>query len=60
MAILNPLNNLVAWVIMRIHSVLGSMFGPASGWAWGLSIVILVMLIRLCLVPLFVDRKSVV
>ena len=56
MAILNPLNDLVAWVIMRIHSVLGSMFGPASGWAWGLSIVILVMLIRLCLVPLFVKQ----
>ena len=56
MAILNPLNDLVAWVIMRIHSVLGSWFGPASGWAWGLSIVILVMLIRLCLVPLFVKQ----
>ena len=56
MAILNPLNDLVAWVIMRIHAVLGSMFGPASGWAWGLSIVILVMLIRLCLVPLFVKQ----
>ena len=58
MAILNPLNDLVAWVIMRIHSVLGSMFGPASGWAWGLSIVILVMLIRLCLVPLFVKQVN--
>ena len=56
MAILNPLNDLVAWVIMRIHSVLGSMFGQASGWAWGLSIVFLVMLIRLCLVPLFVKQ----
>jgi YidC/Oxa1 family membrane protein insertase len=55
-AILNPLNDLVAWVIMRLHSVLGSWFGPASGWAWGLSIVILVMLIRLCLVPLFVKQ----
>ena len=32
------------------------MFGPASGWAWGLSIVFLVMLIRLCLVPLFVKQ----
>jgi len=55
-AILNPLNDLVAWVIMRLHSVLGSMFGPDSGWAWGLSIVILVMIIRLCLVPLFVKQ----
>jgi YidC/Oxa1 family membrane protein insertase len=54
--LLNPLNDLVAWVIMRIHAVLGSAFGPASGLAWGLSIVILVMLIRLCLVPLFVKQ----
>jgi len=53
---LDPLNNLVAWVIMRIHAVLGSLFGPASGAAWGLSIVILVMFIRLLLVPLFIKQ----
>ena len=58
MAILNPLNDLVAWVIMRLHSVLGALFGPNSGWAWGLSIVFLVMLIRLCLVPLFVKQVN--
>jgi YidC/Oxa1 family membrane protein insertase len=57
-AILNPLNDLVAWVIMRLHSVLGAVFGPDSGWAWGLSIVFLVMLIRLCLVPLFVKQVN--
>ena len=33
-------------------------FGPDSGWAWGLSIVILVMIIRLCLVPLFVKQVN--
>src|SRR5712691_7836716 len=38
---------------MRIHAGLGAAFGPATGLAWGLSIVILVMLIRLLLVPLF-------
>ena len=53
---LDPLNNVVAWVIMRIHAVLGSAFGPASGLAWGLSIVILVMFIRLLLVPLFIKQ----
>jgi len=53
---LDPLNNVVAWVIMRIHAVLGSLFGPASGLAWGLSIVILVMFIRLLLVPLFIKQ----
>jgi len=55
-SILNPLADLVAWVIMRIHSVMGALFGPASGAAWGLSIVILVVLIRVCLIPLFVKQ----
>jgi YidC/Oxa1 family membrane protein insertase len=55
-SILNPLIDLMAWVIMRIHSVLGAIFGPASGAAWGLSIVILVVLIRVCLIPLFVKQ----
>ena len=41
---------------MRIHAVLGALFGPASGLAWGLSIVILVVLIRLLPVPLFVKQ----
>jgi YidC/Oxa1 family membrane protein insertase len=55
-SLLNPLIDLMAWVIMRIHSVLGAIFGPASGAAWGLSIVILVVLIRVCLIPLFVKQ----
>jgi YidC/Oxa1 family membrane protein insertase len=57
-ALLNPLNNVVAWVIMRIHLGLGALFGASSGWAWGLSIAILVILIRLCLVPLFVKQVN--
>ena len=56
MALLNPLNNVVAWVIMRLHAGLGALFGPSSGLAWGLSIAFLVILIRLCLVPLFVKQ----
>ncbi|HYB15407.1 MAG TPA: membrane protein insertase YidC [Streptosporangiaceae bacterium] len=56
MSILNPLADLVAWVIMRIHAVMGAIFGPDTGAAWGLSIVILVVLIRLCLIPLFVKQ----
>jgi YidC/Oxa1 family membrane protein insertase len=55
-SILNPLIDLMAWVIMRIHAVLGAIFGPSSGAAWGLSIVILVVLIRICLIPLFVKQ----
>jgi YidC/Oxa1 family membrane protein insertase len=55
-SILNPLFEAVAWVIMRIHAGLAVPFGPASGAAWGLSIVILVMLMRLIMVPLFVKQ----
>jgi YidC/Oxa1 family membrane protein insertase len=56
--VLNPLNDLVAWVIMRIHAVLGAVFGPSTGLAWGLSIAVLVIFIRLLLVPLFVKQVN--
>ncbi len=56
MSILNPLFEAVAWVIRRIHDVLSVPFGAASGWSWGLSIVLLVMLMRLIMVPLFVKQ----
>jgi YidC/Oxa1 family membrane protein insertase len=55
-SILDPLFEAVAWVIMRIHAVLSVPFGASSGWAWGLSIVILVMLMRAAMVPLFVKQ----
>jgi YidC/Oxa1 family membrane protein insertase len=57
-SILNPLFDAVAWVIMRIHAVLAVPFGASSGWAWGLSIVFLVMLMRLIMVPLFVKQVN--
>src|ERR1035438_8050123 len=38
---------------MRLHAGLGALFGPASGWAWGLTIVVLVGLMRLLLLDLF-------
>jgi YidC/Oxa1 family membrane protein insertase len=46
----------VSWVIVQFHTVYGAIFGPDTGWAWGLSIVSLVILIRICLVPLFVKQ----
>ncbi|AVV41640.1 membrane protein insertase YidC [Streptomyces sp. ID05-04B] len=46
----------VSWVIVQFHKVYGSIFGPDTGWAWGLSIVSLVILIRICLIPLFVKQ----
>jgi YidC/Oxa1 family membrane protein insertase len=55
-SILNPLFEAVAWVLMQIHAGLSTIFGANSGWAWGLSIVLLVMLMRLIMVPLFVKQ----
>ena len=46
----------VSWVIVQFHSMYGKIFGPDTGWAWGLSIVSLVILIRICLIPLFVKQ----
>lgn len=53
---LNPLYYAVAWVIMRLHAGFGALFGPASGLAWALSIVFLVVLMRLLLLPLFIKQ----
>ncbi|WP_435611446.1 membrane protein insertase YidC [Streptomyces sp. bgisy159] len=46
----------VSWVIVQFHRVYGAIFGPDTGWAWGLSIVSLVIVIRICLIPLFVKQ----
>jgi YidC/Oxa1 family membrane protein insertase len=53
---LTYLDELVAKAIMGLHSLLSHVFPADSGWAWGLSIVILVMIIRALLVPLFVKQ----
>jgi YidC/Oxa1 family membrane protein insertase len=54
--LLDPLYEAVAWVIMRLHAVFGALFGPSSGWAWALTIVFLVIIMRLILVPLFIKQ----
>ncbi|MGW5848133.1 membrane protein insertase YidC [Streptomyces sp. NPDC055254] len=46
----------VSWIIVQFHTLYGAVFGADSGWAWGLSIVSLVILIRICLIPLFVKQ----
>ncbi len=58
MSILNPLFDAVAWVMMRIHAVLAVPFGASSGVTWGLSIVLLVVLMRLIMVPLFIKQRN--
>src|SRR5579859_1523921 len=44
--------------MMRIHAVLAVPFGASSGVTWGLSIVILVVLMRLLMVPLFIKQRN--
>jgi YidC/Oxa1 family membrane protein insertase len=58
LSILNPLFDAVAWVLVRIHAVLAVPFGASSGVTWGLSIVILVVLMRLLMVPLFIKQRN--
>jgi YidC/Oxa1 family membrane protein insertase len=54
--ILNPIYDAVAWVLKQIYGGLSPVFGAASGWTWLLSIVILVVLMRLIMVPLFIKQ----
>ena len=56
MSLLNPVYEAVAWVLKQIYYFLSPIFGAASGWTWALSIVILVVLMRLVMVPLFVKQ----
>ena len=58
MSVLNPLFEAVAWVMMQIHGGLSHLFGPSSGVTWLLSIVILVVLMRLIMVPLFIKQRN--
>ncbi len=53
---LNPIYEAVAWVLKQIYNFLSPIFGATSGWTWALSIVILVILMRLIMVPLFVKQ----
>jgi YidC/Oxa1 family membrane protein insertase len=54
--LLDPLYEAVAWVIMRLHSLFGAVFGASSGWTWALTIIFLVIIMRLILVPLFIKQ----
>jgi YidC/Oxa1 family membrane protein insertase len=55
----NPLNYLyeaVGWVFTHIYDLMKPAFGATSGWTWFFSIVILVVLMRLIMVPLFIKQ----
>ncbi len=56
---MNPINWLewvVSWILIAFHTGLGKIFGDSSGFAWTLSIVGLVIVIRILLIPLFVKQ----
>ncbi|MFF8769964.1 membrane protein insertase YidC [Kitasatospora sp. NPDC015120] len=53
---LNPLYTAVSWIIVQFHSLYSHVFDPDGGWAWGLAIASMVVVIRICLIPLFVKQ----
>ncbi|MDH6119668.1 membrane protein insertase YidC [Kitasatospora sp. GAS204B] len=53
---LNPLYTAVSWIIVQFHSLYSHIFTPNGGWAWGLAIASMVVVIRICLIPLFVKQ----
>jgi YidC/Oxa1 family membrane protein insertase len=53
---LNPLYAMVSWIIVQFHSLYSHVFDPDGGWAWGLAIASMVIVIRICLIPLFVKQ----
>jgi YidC/Oxa1 family membrane protein insertase len=58
LSFLDPLFEAVAWVMMRIQAGLAVPFGATSGVTWALSIIILVVLMRLIMVPLFIKQRN--
>lgn len=53
---LGPLYTAVSWIIVQFHSLYSHVFDPNGGWAWGLAIASMVVVIRICLIPLFVKQ----
>jgi len=51
-----PFYEAIAWLVVHIHSGLSHVFSSGSGAAWGLSIVLLTVAMRLVLFPLFVKQ----
>ncbi|MDO5635071.1 MAG: membrane protein insertase YidC [Micrococcus sp.] len=56
-AILLPFRWLMSWILGAFHSLLTAIGMPTdSGWTWALSILLLVVLIRVLLIPIFVRQ----
>lgn len=54
--ILSPIMWVVAWIMVLAHRAFVAIGLPDSGWSWILSIVVLVIVIRIILIPLFVRQ----
>ena len=54
--ILAPIDDAVAWIITHLFNLFSPVFGLTSGVTWLLTIVVLVVLMRLILVPLFIKQ----
>jgi YidC/Oxa1 family membrane protein insertase len=54
--VLDPLYRLVAAAIVFFHGALSPIFGKDNFWSWALAIVLLTMVVRLILFPLFVKQ----
>jgi YidC/Oxa1 family membrane protein insertase len=54
--LLAPIDDVVAWIITHLFGLFGPIFGDTSGVTWLLTIVVLVVLMRLILVPLFIKQ----
>jgi YidC/Oxa1 family membrane protein insertase len=57
-SILSPLYTAVSWIIIRFHSLYSHVFPADSGWAWGLAILSLVILVRACMIPLTIKQTK--
>jgi len=56
--LLSPLYTAVSWIIVQFHSLYSLVFAANSGWAWGLSIVSLTILVRACMIPLTIKQTK--
>ncbi len=54
--IAQPLYWLVSGIMVGFHWLLSPIFGSGSGWAWSLSIVLLTVVVRAAMIPLFVRQ----
>ena len=55
-AMMQPLYWVVSGLVVMFHSLFTPLLGAESGWNWALSIIMLTVVIRTALIPLFVKQ----